>query len=210
MRMVRLGILPKQEVHRNFFRGRKPFCRMTKRPSGRPSGYNGAVEYVLRDFQAEDFEVLWRIDQRCFVPGIAYSRPELSAYIRRRGSFTVVARALAANGSHAGAGTGDASGIVGFIVAEANRRGVGHIISIDVLPENQRGGLGSKLLATAEERLRVADCHTVVLETAVDNTAALAFYKRHQYSVAKIAPRYYSSGVDAFVLEKDLLAEQGR
>ncbi|MBZ5570570.1 MAG: GNAT family N-acetyltransferase [Acidobacteriia bacterium] len=168
------------------------------------------MEYSLRDFRAEDFEALWSIDQRCFVPGIAYSRRELAAYIRRRGSFTVVARSAAVNGNQPGRGAGDASGIVGFIVAEASRRGVGHIISVDILPENRRSGLGSTLLATAEDRLRAADCHAVTLETAVDNTSALAFYKRHQYSVTKIIPRYYLNGVDAFVLEKDLLAQPER
>jgi ribosomal protein S18 acetylase RimI-like enzyme len=38
----------------------------------------------------------------------------------------------------------------------------------------------------------------------VDNAVALAFYKRHQYSVVKTIPRYYSNGVDAFVLEKEI------
>jgi ribosomal protein S18 acetylase RimI-like enzyme len=43
-------------------------------------------------------------------------------------------------------------------------------------------------------------------ETAVDNTAALAFYKRHHYFVVKTMPRYYPDGLDAFVLEKKLLS----
>ena len=54
-------------------------------------GYNGEMEFGLREFRREDFDSLWRIDQACFVPGIAYSRLELAAYIRLRGAFTVVA-----------------------------------------------------------------------------------------------------------------------
>ncbi len=42
------------------------------------------------------------------------------------------------------------------------------------------------------------------LETAVDNLAALAFYKRHGYSVVRTWPRYYSNGVDALVMKKEL------
>ena len=95
-------------------------------------------------------------------------------------------------------------GILGFIVAEANRRRVGHILTIDVPPSSRRLGVGSKLLATAEERLRTASCHRVMLETAVDNAAALAFYKRHGYDVVNTIPRYYSNGLDAFMLEKEL------
>jgi ribosomal protein S18 acetylase RimI-like enzyme len=45
----------------------------------------------------------------------------------------------------------------------------------------------------------------VQLETAVDNVAALSFYKRRGYNVIQTVSRYYSSGVDALLLEKDLL-----
>jgi len=161
------------------------------------------VKFALRDYRPEDFETLWNIDQKCFVPGIAYSRRELGAYIRRRGSFTLVAEEIGGDGG-SGSATGAAPGIVGFIVAEHNRRRIGHIISIDVLPASRRSGVGSKLLAAAEERLRTVSCHAIVLETAVDNVSALAFYKRQGYSVVKMIPHYYSNGVDAFVLQKDL------
>ena len=46
----------------------------------------------------------------------------------------------------------------------------------------------------------------MILETAVDNRAALAFYKAHEYDVVRTIPRYYSDGVDALVLKKDLLS----
>jgi len=172
------------------------------------SGYNDGVEFVLREFRREDFESLWRVDQECFPPGIAYSRVELAAYIRLRGAFTVVAAAVPGGrekpGNEARPAVESRGRVLGFIVAQANRRGIGHILTIDVPPTTRRLGVGSKLLAAAEERLRAAPCHSVVLETAVDNSAALAFYKRHDYSVVKTIPRYYSNGVDAFVLEKGL------
>ena len=120
--------------------------------------YNGAVDFVLQDFRPEDFEVLWRIDQRCFAPGIAYCGRELAVYVRRRGAFTVVAKAVVPNrmpDEVSWPATEDFAGILGFILAEAGRQGVGHIISIDVLPENRRLGIGSQLLSAAEERLRM-------------------------------------------------------
>lgn len=176
--------------------------------------YNGAVDFLLRDYRPEDFDVLWRIDQKCFPLGIAYSRRELTAYVRRRASFTVVANRALGSGmpvTSSGEVTDDFMGILGFIVAEAGRRGLGHIISIDVLPESRRLGVGSRLLNAAEERLRAALCHTVALETAVDNATALAFYKRHGYSVVQIVPRYYPNGVDAFLMDKSLsLAQSAR
>ena len=167
-------------------------------------GYNVFVDFLLREFRRDDFDILWSIDQKCFPPGIAYSRRELADYIRRRGSFTLVAEA------HDGVGNRSSrtepASISGFVVAEASRHGVGHIITIDVLPAARRSRAGSRLLGAAEDRLRAANCHTVVLETAVDNNIALSFYKRHEYEVVKTIPRYYSNGVDALVLQKDLLS----
>jgi [ribosomal protein S18]-alanine N-acetyltransferase len=148
------------------------------------------VSFAIRDFTPEDFETLWRVDQECFPPGISYSREELKVYIRRRGAFTLVAENSA-----------DTS-IVGFIVAHDGS--TGHIITIDVVASVRRLGVGSLLLRAAEDRLRKAGSRAVGLETAVDNISALSFYKRHGYSVVRTWPRYYSTGVDALVLKKEL------
>ena len=188
----------------------------------RPPRYNGGVPFTIRDFQPADFDLLWRIDQECFSPGISYSRAELRAYMRRRGSFTLVATTLVATGdaspmmADADTGKGEKSssamlssrgGVGGFIVAEADNRGSGHIVTIDVVKTARRSGVGSLLLRAAEDRLGAAHCGSVELETAVDNLSALSFYKRHGYTVVRTFPRYYSNGVDALVLEKDLVGK---
>jgi len=153
--------------------------------------YNVAVAFLLRDFKNEDFETLWRMDQECFSAGIAYSKQELRSYVRHRGAFTLVA-------------VDDKDGkIAGFIVVHAAP--TGHVITIDVSAEARRSGVGSLLLQSAEDRLRSAGSRAVGLETAVDNLAALSFYKRHGYSVIRTWPRYYSNSVDALVLKKELV-----
>jgi ribosomal-protein-alanine N-acetyltransferase len=174
--------------------GRSPVARRRYGKLGaerrkRPSRYNVAVSIVLRDFHPEDFESLWRMDQECFPPGIAYSKQELREFIQHRGSFTLVA-------------INDKEELQGFIVSHCGT--AGHVITIDVGPNARRGGVGSLLLQGAEERMRASGCRAVGLETAVDNISALSFYKRHGYSVIRTWPRYYSNGVDALVLKKDL------
>jgi [ribosomal protein S18]-alanine N-acetyltransferase len=161
-----------------------------------------SVDFKIREFRRSDFETLWEIDQKCFPPGISYSQMELLTYMRRPRSFTLVAERVAIAERKLDL---DGAEAVGFIVAEAGRSR-GHIITIDILEPARRSGLGSKLLAAAENRLRVLGCGVVFLETAVDNAPALAFYKRHEYFLVKTVPRYYSTGVDAFVLKKDLLS----
>lgn len=147
---------------------------------------------VLRKYRNQDFDELWRIDQECFQQGIAYSRRELAWYMGRSRAFTLVAEDKA----H---GT-----IMGFVVAESDPACVGHILTIDVRPQSQRSGTGSLLLKAAERHLRQKKCTAVLLETAVDNTAALAFYKHHGYTVVETIPRYYLNSIDALVMGKRL------
>jgi ribosomal-protein-alanine N-acetyltransferase len=178
------------------------------------------VQFSLREIRSQDFETLWRIDQQCFAPGISYSRVELAEYLRRPGAFGLVAESSngqprgeepvpsSKSSSSANPASVDAS-IVGFIVAEAGSRKAGHIITIDVLPQARQAGVGSRLLQSAEKRLRAAGCESVILETAIDNRTALAFYTTHQYSALRTIPGYYSDGIDALVLKKDLLSAAG-
>lgn len=158
------------------------------------------MQFRLRDYKREDFYTLWEIDQSCFAPDIAYTQFELRTFIHRTTSFTLVAE-----GGELSAAMPTATHILGFIIAERTSR-EGHIITIDVRREARKLGVGAALLTATEERLQLWNCPQVRLETAVDNATALSFYKRHGYSVTKVVPRYYSNGVDALVLEKDLLS----
>ncbi len=155
--------------------------------------------FVLRTYAPNDFQRLWEVDQQCFVRGIAYSQRELAYYIGMRGAFTLVAEPLAGH-----AGREGKRPIVGFVVGQKLPRGVGHVVTVDVLPEARRSGLGSLLMDECEARLRQDGCRSVYLETAVDNEVALRFYKRLGYAVLKTIPRYYLASVDAFLLGKHL------
>jgi ribosomal protein S18 acetylase RimI-like enzyme len=146
----------------------------------------------MREFETADFDTLWKLDQQCFPPGIAYSRLELMHYIRRQGAFTVIAEA-----------EGE---IAGFTIGE-RWHGKGHVITLDVAERFRRNSIGSKLIAECEERLNRAGCGAVLLETAVNNSGAIAFYKRHGYTVLKTIPRYYEGSLDALLMGKRLSSD---
>ncbi len=154
--------------------------------------YNGGVRFRIREFKPADFDTLWRIDQACFDPHLAYSRPEMVFYMSRPGSFTLVAE-----------GESGGAPILGFIVAETGRKS-GHIITIDVVAKARRKGVGSALMRAAEERLARAGAVAVALETPVNNEAAIRFYKREGYFVEKTVAGYYSNHIDALVMMKEL------
>jgi ribosomal protein S18 acetylase RimI-like enzyme len=56
----------------------------------------------------------------------------------------------------------------------------------------------------AEERLAAQQCNSILLEVAVNNFPAIAFYKRHGYAVLETIPRYYLESIDALVMGKRL------
>src|SRR5208337_1056013 len=141
----------------------------------RQSRYNGGVRFRIRQFEQADFETLWQIDQACFDPHLAYSRPEMTFYMHRPGSFTLVAEAESGGGPLLAARSqGAGAPILGFIVAETGRKS-GHIITIDVVAEARRAGVGSAMMRAAEKQLAQAGALAVALETPVNNEAAIRF-----------------------------------
>ncbi len=159
------------------------------------------MEYSLRDARSSDLDALWRIDQACFPPGISYSRLELAVYMRRPGAFTLIAEQPRPKMKSFGEQPGT---ILGFLVMQEESPKVGHIVTIDVVGNVRRAGIGSRLMMAAEARSRVSKFSSIYLEAMVTNLSAIEFYKRHGYSILRTEPGYYSDGTDAHVFSKDL------
>lgn len=177
------------------------------------------MKIILRNYRPDDFEALHRIDQACYSSDIAYSRTELRTYLTFRGSDIVVAEiqanresndgkpaeASGERGSGAAAARDESLGgkIIGFCVS-IHRGADGHIITMDVLEEWRRHGVGSALLVEIEKRLARAGVEHVELETATDNAAGIAFWRRHGYQSRGVRRGYYPRGVDAYAMAKSL------
>ena len=146
----------------------------------------------LRSYTPDDFERLYEIDQKCYEPEIAYSRRELRNYLRFPSADCVVAV--------------DTATLVGFCIT-AHQAWWGYIVTMDVLEAYRRRGVGSMLLGEAEQRLAADGVQEIALETAVDNAAGIAFWRRHGYGVHRIRKGYYPGGRDAYSMTKRLAAK---
>lgn len=170
---------------------------MTHLQTQRSGLHTGIVEFVIREYRASDFDRLWRIDQLCFPPGIAYTQMDLTGFITRRKAITVVAEFSA--------GSEFAGGIAGFAVAQPIRT-IGRILTLDIIPETRRLGLATRLMQECEHRLHACGCEQVYLETAVDNEPALQLYQKLGYEILRTLPLYYPThALDAYLLGKQLL-----
>jgi ribosomal protein S18 acetylase RimI-like enzyme len=161
--------------------------------------YNVSV-ITFRPYRSRDFPRLLEIDQACFVEGIAYAEEEMRYFLSMPTAISLVGLQKAGLQNEE---------IMGFVIADRflsrrATRSVGKIITIDVAPPAQNSGLGTLLLSSAEAALKRAGCDYVSLEVAVDNEPALRFYKKHDYSVLKVLPRYYLDSVDGLLMGKRL------
>ncbi len=147
------------------------------------------MKITLRTYTPADFEAIYEIDQQCFDPAIAYSRPDLRSYLSLPGGDCVIA---------------EAAGEIAAFLVTAHENAVGSIVTIDVLAAYRRQGVATLLLEEAERRLVAAGVRTIELETATDNTSAIAFWQKHGYRTVQIKKEYYPDGRDAYSMIKGI------
>jgi [ribosomal protein S18]-alanine N-acetyltransferase len=142
---------------------------------------------VLREYDPRDFSALYRLDQVCFPVGISYSETTLRYFLSLRSADCIVAT--------------ESNHIVGFILTEENPP-LGHVITLDVAEKFRRKGIGSALLAGSEKDLALRGVRHVLLETAANNEAGVAFWQRHGYRIEATLKRYYLGRLDAYEMRK--------
>ncbi len=78
---------------------------------------------------------------------------------------------------------------------------VAHLISIAVLPEYRRMGIGSALLERTISRARSeGNIVSVYLEVRISNEPAIRLYEKFGFKKARIIKGYYRDGEDAYVM----------
>jgi len=144
---------------------------------------------TLRSYEPHDFAALHKLDQSCFLPGISYSKVTLRYFLTLACADCVVAV--------------EKDHIVGFILSEESPP-LAHIITLDVEKQHRRRGVGTALLRQLEENLAFRGVRSILLETATNNDAAVAFWKQHGYRIATTLKRYYLRQFDAYEMQKIL------
>ncbi|HYE65877.1 MAG TPA: N-acetyltransferase, partial [Pyrinomonadaceae bacterium] len=109
------------------------------------------VRYDLRPLTITQLDECWRLDQRCFVDGEAYSRDTFEFLLTAPESVSY--RAVTQGGV-----------MVGFIVGLVEPDHTGHVTTLGVAPEHRRRGIAHRLMGKVEDSFRRRDVRMVRLE----------------------------------------------
>lgn len=149
------------------------------------------VRYDVRPLTVTQLEECWRLDQRCFVDGEAYSRDTFEYLLTAPESVSY--RAVTQGGA-----------MVGFIIGLVEPDHTGHVTTVGVAPEHRRRRIAQRLMEKAENGFRRRDVRIVRLEVRSINTGAQELYSALGYTVTQRLPRYYSNGGDGLLMIKAL------
>jgi ribosomal protein S18 acetylase RimI-like enzyme len=147
--------------------------------------------YDVRPLTVAQLDECWRLDQRCFVDGEAYSRETFEYLLTSPDSVSY--RAVTTDGL-----------MVGFIVGIIEPDATGHVTTLGVAPEHRRRGIARRMLIKVEDGFRRRRVTISRLEVRSVNTGAQDLYRELGYAVTQRLPRYYSNGGDGLLMIKAL------
>jgi len=149
------------------------------------------ARYDVRPLTVSQIDECWRLDQRCFVDGEAYSRDTFDYLLTAPESVSY--RVVMQNGMMAG-----------FVIGLLEPDHTGHITTIGIAPEHRRRRLASCLMETIEAGFRRRHVRIVRLEVRSSNVSAQKLYSTLGYSVTQRLPKYYSNGGDGLLMVKSI------
>ena len=149
------------------------------------------LRYDVRPLTISQLDECWRLDQRCFIDGEAYSRETFDYLLTAPESVSY--RAVTAGGV-----------MVGFIIGLVEPDHTGHVTTVGVSPEHRRRNIAKRLMAQVEEGFRRRNVRLVRLEVRALNIPAQKLYEGLGYSITQRLPKYYSNGGDGLLMLKSL------
>ncbi len=80
----------------------------------------------------------------------------------------------------------------------------GHIVSLAVMPDHRRKGIGQALVVKAMEGMRLYNAKHCFLEVRVTNMPAINLYKKLGFKIIRTIHGYYSDGEDAYLMSREI------
>ncbi len=155
-------------------------------------------DFIIRRINVNELDDVIKINELCLPEH--YPRYFWEEHLRRWNDIFLVAEI---NGK-----------IVGYVMCRVElgwgytRKGIikkGHVISIAVLQEYRRRGIGRALMENVMKVLKEKyGVHEVYLEVRVSNTPAINLYKKLGFSIIRVVPGYYHDGEDAYIMARSL------
>ena len=149
------------------------------------------MRYDVRVLTLAHLDEVFRLDQRCFLDGEAYTRDTLDYLLTSSQALSY--RSVTPGGQ-----------MTGFVIGLVEDDYLGHITTLGVAPEHRRRGLAGGLMEKMEDAFRKRGVRMVRLEVRSINTAAVNLYRSLGYIVTQRLPRYYANGGDGFLMVKGL------
>jgi ribosomal-protein-alanine N-acetyltransferase len=154
--------------------------------------------YRLRQFKPSDLDGVIRINRECLPEN--YSTLFFMNLFRRFPKMFIVAE-------NSGEPVGYImcrieTGIPSFKILGITKKG--HVISIAVLPEHQKKGVGFLLVQEAMQAMVGYNAKECYLEVRTSNLPAIKLYKKLGFEITRTIKDYYADGEDAFVMARHL------
>ncbi|HII07405.1 MAG TPA: GNAT family N-acetyltransferase [Methanotrichaceae archaeon] len=140
----------------------------------------------IRRAEARDLPSILAVEKACFSRDVAFPADTTSFLLDE--ATTLVAEDDEVTGF-----------VMGFVNGEWSK-----VVTLDVLPERRREGLGKKLMEALEEEFVSQGARATLLEVSVENREALALYVKLGYAKAVLVEDYYGTGKDAHLMMKRL------
>jgi ribosomal-protein-alanine N-acetyltransferase len=160
---------------------------------------NGGNFINIRNAEKDDLIKVIEINRRCLPENYSYTFFE--AILRDYPKSFFVAETYEGE-------------IVGYVMCRVERvskissfrlKKSGHIISIAVIPEYRRMGIGKLLMLNALKSLKEEyGCEESFLEVRVSNKIAIKLYLDLGYKIVDILKSYYIDGEDAYMMSRIL------
>jgi len=150
-------------------------------------------EFQIRQFTEDDLDSVVEINREC-LPENYPERFFLGLYKHAPKAFLIASR------------DGE---VVGYIMCRIERGisnfGIrptkkGHIVSVAVLPDHRRIGIGGALVDSAMKSMTSYGADEYFLEVRKTNDAAVSVYQNLGFSIKKTLNGYYRDGEDAYLM----------